>query len=386
MKKKLNVALIGTGFMGKLHSHMWRTVDKIFDLEYEVVLKCVAGEEGDVVSAFADKWNYESWSTDWKQTIARDDIDVVDIVTPTFLHKEIAVFAANNGKNIFCEKPCCLTLEEAEAMAKAVDDAGVLHYLNHNYRRIPAVSYAKQLIDEGKLGEIYHFRGSYLQDWIMDENFPLTWHLKKETAGGGPLYDLGSHNLDLARYLIGEIESVYAQLTTFIKQRPLPGEGAATFSAGEDKGGPMGEVTVDDAGFIIMDFVGKNTLGSCDVSRFAGGRRNRNYFEIYGSKGSLIWDLERMNELQYLNAEDPQPEQGFRDIMVTYGSHPYTGNWWAPGHIVGYETTFVNAAYDFITALQNGTQISPNFHDGVALTKLMVAAIASDAAGKKVKV
>jgi len=190
----------------------------------------------------------------------------------------------------------------------------------------------------------------------------------------------------LARYLVGEIESVYANLRTFIKQRPLPGEGAATFSAGEDKGGPKGEVTVDDAGCIIMEFVGKDTLGSCDVSRFAGGRRIRNYFEIYGSKGSLVWDLERMNELQYMNLEDPQPEQGFRDIMVTYGSHPYTGNWWAPGHIVGYETTFVNAAYDFITALSKGEQIEPNFHDGVVLTKLMEAAIKSNEQNSKVMV
>lgn len=386
MKKKLNIAVIGKGFMGKVHSHMWRTVDKIFDVAYEPVLKVAVGTDEKATKEFAQKWGFEDYTTDWKKAVERDDIDVVNVVTPTYLHKDIVIHAARNGKNIFCEKPFALSVAEAEEMAAECDKAGVLQYLNHNYRRVPAVSYAKQLIEEGKLGEIYHFRGTYLQDWIMDESFPLTWHLKQETAGGGPLFDLASHSIDLARYLVGEIDSVYANMRTFIKERPLPGAGSATFSKGSQEAAAMGQVTVDDACFITMDFVGKRALGSCDVSRFAGGRRNYNYFEIYGSKGSLLWNLERMNELMYLSNNDAEPEQGFRDIMVTYGSHPYTGSWWAPGHLVGYETTFVNAAYDFLNALEKGESIKPDFHDGVKIIKVLEAAKKSAETGSKVKV
>lgn len=386
MKQKLNIAVIGKGFMGKLHSHMWRTVDKIFDVDFEPVLKVAVGTDEAATKAFAERWGFESYTTDWKAAIERDDVDVIDIVTPTYLHKDMVLYAAQHKKHIFCEKPFSLTVADAEEMAAACDAAGVLHYLNHNYRRVPAVTYAKQLIDEGKIGEVYHFRGAYLQDWIMDENFPLTWHLRKETAGGGPLYDLASHSIDLARYLIGEVESVYADMRTFISDRPLPGAGSATFSKGTGETAAMGKVTVDDAAFIVMDFVGKRAIGSCDVSRFAGGRRNYNYFEIYGSKGSLTWNLERMDELNYLSNSDAEAEQGFRNIMATYGSHPYTGSWWAPGHIVGYETTFVNAAYDYLTALSKGEQITPNFHDGVNIIKILDACKKSAATGAKVKV
>lgn len=386
MKKKLNIAVIGKGFMGKLHSHMWRTVDKIFDVAYEPVLKIAAGTDEAATKAFAEKWGFERFTTDWREAVEREDVDVVNIVTPTYLHKEMVVLAAKNKKHIFCEKPCAMSAKEAEEMEAACEKAGVLHYLNHNYRRVPAVSYAKQLIDEGKIGEIYHFRGAYLQDWIMDEDFPLTWHLKCETAGGGPLFDLASHSVDLARYLVGEIEAVYADMRTFIEERPLPGAGSATFSKGSGGAVAKGRVTVDDACFIVMDFAGKRALGSCDVTRFAGGRRNYNYFEIYGSKGSLLWNLERMDELQYYCGGDAQPEQGFRNIMATYGSHPYAGSWWAPGHLVGYETTFVNAARDFLDALAQGKPVAPNFSDGVRIMKVIEAAKLSAKTGAKVKV
>jgi len=386
MKKKLNIAIIGKGFMGKVHSHMWRSVDKIFDVEYEPVLKVAVGTDEDSTKAFAEKWGYEDYTTDWKAAIERDDVDLIDIVSPTYLHKDMVVYAAQHGKHVFCEKPCALTAAEAQEMADACDKAGVMQYLNHNYRRVPAVAYAKQLIEEGKIGEIYHFRGAYLQDWIMDENFPLTWHLKKETAGGGPLFDLASHNIDLARFLVGEIDSVSAHTRTFIKERPLPGAGSATFSKGNAEASEMGEVTVDDACFITMDFAGKNTLGSCDVTRFASGKRNYNYFEVYGSKGSLVWNLERMDELMYLSNGDNAPEQGFRDIMVTDGAHPYTGNWWAPGHLVGYETTFVNAAYDYLTAMAKGEKVTPDFHDGVQILKVLEAAKKSADTGERTKV
>ncbi len=386
MKKKINIAVMGTGFMGKVHSHMWRTVSKIFETDYEPVLKVIFGTVENETKAFCEKWGFEEWSMDWQKVIERDDIDIVDIVAPTMVHKDMAVYAAQHGKNVFCEKPCCLNYKDALEMADACEKAGVLQYLNHNYRRVPAVSYAKQLIEEGKIGEIYHYRGAYLQDWIMDPNFPLTWHLKKEFAGAGPLFDLGSHNVDLARFLVGEIESVYANMRTFIKKRPLPGAGAATFTAGTGASSEMGDVTIDDASFMVLDFEGKETLGTCDTSRFAGGRKNMNTFEIYGSKGSLIWNLERMNELQYLDLTDSAGIKGFRTIITTNGAHPYEANWWPDGHIVGYETTFVNAAYDYLTCLKNGAMPQPNFRDGAKIMRVMEAAIKSDEEGRKVKV
>ena len=387
MKKKLNVAVLGTGFMGKLHSHMWRSVSKIFDVDYEPVLKVIFGTVESETKAFCEKWGYEEWSMDWKKVIERDDIDIVDIVAPTMVHKDMAVYAAQHGKHVFCEKPCALSSADAKEMREAAQKAGVVSYLNHNYRRVPAVTYAKKMIEEGKLGEIYHFRGAYLQDWIMDPNFPLTWHMKKETAGAGPLFDLGTHNVDLARYLIGEVDSVYADMRTFIKKRPLPGAGAATFSAGSNNSTEMGDVTIDDAAFLTLSFKDKETLGNCDVSRFAGGRKNYNYFEIYGSKGSLLWSQERMDELQYLDLTEPEEVQGFRSIMITVpNAHPYMANWWAGGHIIGYDATFVNAARDFLTAIKEGTEIHPNFSDGEAIMKVMEAAQKSYAEGRKVKI
>ncbi|MGI5830957.1 MAG: Gfo/Idh/MocA family protein [Thermoguttaceae bacterium] len=385
MKKKLNVAVMGTGFMGKVHCHMWQTVSKIFDLEYEPVLKSIFGTVESDVQSFKDRWGFESSSMDWQKTIESDDIDVVDIVAPNFIHKDMAIYAAEHGKNIICEKPCALSAADAKEMANAADKAGVLSYLNHNYRRIPAVSYARQLIQEGKLGDIYHYRGAYLQDWIMDPAFPLTWHLKKETAGGGPLFDLGSHNVDLARFLIGEIDSVMAEERTFIKKRPLPGAGAATFTAGKNVSTEMGDVTIDDAAFLLLNFQ-NGALGTSDVTRFAGGRRNYNYFEVYGSKGSLVWNLERLNELLYMDLTEPYELQGFKNIMVTAPNHPYTGKWWASGHIVGYASTFVNAAFDFLTALAKGTTVSPNFHDGAKIVAVLEAAEKSAKEGKRIKV
>lgn len=371
--------------MGKVHSYAWRAVSKIFDLEFEPVLKVAFGTDANDLSSFVERWGYEDSSMNWKEVVSRPDIDLVDIVAPTLVHKDMAVFAAENGKNVFCEKPCCLSVSDAQAMAEACEKAGVLSYLNHNYRRIPAVSYARQLIQEGRLGEIYHFRGAYLQDWIMDPNFPLTWHLKKEFAGGGPLFDLGSHSIDLARFLVGEIDSVTAEMRTFIKDRPLPGTGAATFTAGTNQSSEKGKVTVDDAAFLLLGFENSEALGSCDVSRFAGGRRNYNYFEVYGAKGSLVWNLERLNELQFLDLTEPYATQGFRNIMLTAGDHPYMSKWWAGGHIVGYETTFVNAMSDCLTCLAKGTAPSPNFRDGEKILQVLAAADVSAREGRRVR-
>jgi predicted dehydrogenase len=385
MSKKINIAVLGTGFMGKAHSNGWLKVAKFFDVPYEPVLKVVFGRNKETADTFAARWGYESSAQDWKEAITRDDVDIVCVAAPTYMHKEMVLEAAKCKKAIFCEKPIGLSYQEAGEMVEAVKKAGVLHYLNHNYRRVPAVAYAKKLIDEGKLGTIYHWLGTYLQDWIMDSSFPLTWQLQKETASAGPLWDLGSHSVDLAHHLVGDIEAVTAISKTFIKERPLPGKGSGAFSAGKSENAKTGEVTVDDASFMVAEFA-NGALGSFDNSRFAGGRKNYNNFEIYGSKGSIAFNFERMNELQYLNREDDPDTQGFRNILVTESTHPYAGAWWAPGHIIGYEHAFVHAMADFLNALKDGKTITPNLEDGKKIMQVLDAAKKSNDEGRKVAV
>ena len=385
MPKKINIAMLGTGFMGKAHSNGWMKVAKFFDVPYEPVFKVVFGRNKETTEAFAARWGYESSTQDWREVVSRDDVDIICIGTTTDTHKDMVLEAAKNKKAIFCEKPVAFSYKEACEMADAVGKAGVLNYLNHNYRRVPAVAYAKMLIDEGKLGTIYHWRGAYLQDWIMDPNFPLTWHLRKEIASAGPLWDLGSHSVDLAHFLIGDIAAVTAINKTFIKERPLPGAGAATFTAGKSEGGGTGKVTVDDASFMVAEFI-NGALGSFDNTRFAGGRKNHNNFEIYGSKGSITFNFERMNELQYLNREEDPNSQGFRDIFVTQPTHPYAGAWWAPGHLIGYEHAFVHAMADFLNALNKEKPVTPNMEDGKKIMQVLEAAMKSNEEGRKVAI
>jgi predicted dehydrogenase len=382
--KTINVAIIGTRFMGKAHSNAWSSAPKFFDLELRPVMKLACDLDPKETSDFAENWGWQGIETDWHKVVERPDIDIIDICTPSFLHQEIAIAAAQNGKHVFCEKPIALTYSGAKEMYAAAEKAGVVHYLNHNYRRVPAVAFAKRLIEEGRIGQIYHWRGAYLQDWITDPNFPLTWHLRKELAGAGPHLDLNSHSVDLARYLIGEISSVSATMKRFVEKRPLPGTGAGTFQAGA-AGSEMGEVTVEDAAFMLADFQ-NGALGTFEATRFANGRKNFNSFEIYGSKGSLAFDMQRMNELQFLDCSDPSDEQGFRDILVTNGTHPYVGAWWPPGHIIGYEHTFSHAVLDFITAIAHGTSVSPNFGDGVKVMQVLEAGLLSASTGRKVGV
>ena len=382
--KKINVAIIGTKFMGRAHSNAWLQSSKFFDVGLEPVLKVACGQDPDETADFAENWGWEFVETDWRKVVDREDVDVVDICTPTYLHKDIAVAAAENGKHLFCEKPVALNYAEAREMYEAAEAAGIVHYLNHNYRRVPAIVFAKHLIEEGKIGEIYHWRGTYLQDWITDPEFTLTWHLQKKFAGAGPHYDLNSHSVDLARYLVGEINSVAAILKTFINERPLPGAGAGTFKLGSAST-EVGQVTVDDAAFMVTEFE-NGALGSFEASRFANGRKNFNYFEIYGSKGSLIFNLERMNELEYLNLEDPADEQGFRTMLVTNASHPYLEAWWPPGHIIGYEHEFTHAVVDFLDAVEHGTKITPNLYDGMKIIQVLEAAMLSSDTGKRVDI
>lgn len=384
--KNLNVAIIGSKFMGKAHSNAWLNTPHFFDLPIKPVLKVACARNEEDLKAFAENWGWEEIETDWRKVVERDDVDIVDISVPTHLHHDIAVAAARNGKHIFLEKPFALTVEEAREMYQVAEEAGIIHYLNHNYRRAPAVLLAKRLIDEGKIGDIFHWRGAYLQDWIVDPEFPLTWHLRAETAGGGPHYDLNSHSVDLARFLVGEIKSVTAMTKTFVKERPLPGKGAATFSAGESEGEGVekGEVTVDDAAFMLAEFE-NGALGSFEASRFAPGRKNFNYFEIYGSNGSIVFNLERMNELQLFLRDDPAHAQGFRTIMATEaGEHDYIANWWPPGHIIGYEHEFHHAVKDFMEAIANDQPIEPNFYDGLKEIEILTAGLASAKEGVKV--
>ena len=383
--KEINVALIGCQFMGKAHSNAWKNVASFFDVNLKPVMKVACDLNENTLNDFAAKWGWQETETDWKKLIARDDIDIIDITTPPAIHREIAVAAAKAGKHVFCEKPIALNSAEAQEMCDAAQAAGVVNYLNHEYRRCPAIALAKQLIDEGKIGRIFHWRGAYLQSWLTDPNFPLTWHLRKETAGSGAQAGINSHSVDLARYLVGDISSVVAMMTTFIKERPLPGTAAGTFnSQGQAQNAEKGKVTVEDAISMIVKF--KNgALGSFEATTFAPGRKNYNYFEIYGDKGSLLFDLERMNELQFFSTQDPEHAQGFKTILATEPCHPYISNWWPPGHIIGFEHQFHHGIADFLEAIDKGTSITPDFKDGVEVMKILEAGLTAAETGKRVE-
>lgn len=376
---EINVALLGYKFMGKAHSNAYRQVGRFFPGKYQFRMKVLCGRDRKAVEEAARLFGWEEVETDWRKVMERKYIDVVDISTPGNLHYPMALAAAKAGKHIICEKPLGNTLAEAREMLKAVEKAGVKHMLMHNYRKIPAVAYAKKLIEDGRLGTPYHYHGAYLQDWIMDPNFPLVWRLEKKFAGSGALGDIGSHAADLAQYLNGDIHSVTAQMTTFIKERPLPGTGAGSWGAKGSKG--KGRVTVDDDANFLVRF--KNgSVGVIESSRFCGGRRNYNTFQIYGSKGSIAFNLERMNELEFYDGTEGQADQGYKTILVTESVHPYVGAWWPPGHIIGYEHTFVHALHDFLLALEKNRQPEPNFYDGVKDQAVLDAVERSARSGK----
>jgi len=382
--KDINVALIGCKFMGKAHSNAWKNAPHFFDMNLRPVLKVVCDTNEQVLGEFARRWGWQDTETDWRKIVARDDIDIIDIATPPGVHCEIAVAAAQAGKHVFCEKPIALNAKQAAEMHQAAEKAGIVNYLNHEYRRCPAIALARQLIDEGRIGRIFHWRGAYLQSWLVDPNFPLTWHLQKKTAGSGAQNGINSHSVDLARFLVGEITSVVAMQTTFVKQRPLAGEAAGTFNAAGGGGeGPKGQVTVEDAISMIVEFE-NGALGSFEASTFAPGRKNYNYFEIYGVKGSLIFDLEKMNELQFFSADDPEHAQGFRTILATEPCHKYMANWWPPGHSIGFEHEFHHGVVDFLDAIDKGTGVTPNFLDGLKGMEVLEAGLQAARTGTKV--
>jgi len=374
MAKRINVGMVGYKFMGKAHSHAYRDVNMFFETGTVPVMKVICGRTEAAVSEAARRFGWEAYETSWEKLVGREDIDLVDINTHNSAHREIAVAAARAGKHILCEKPLAISLAEAEEMLKAVEEAGTRHMVCFNYRKVPAVALAKELISKRQLGKIYHFRAQYLQDWITDPEFPLIWKLKKEEAGSGALGDISSHIVDLARYLVGDFSSVIGMQETFIKKRPKPevSEKLTTGLAVESTRGKAGEVTVDDATLFLARF--KNgALGSFEATRFANGRRNGLRFEINGSKGSLLFELENMNELWLYSCQDPEGMQGFRRILATEALHPYIDAWWPPGHIIGYEHTFIHLVYDFMRALDEDRLPSPNFVDGVECQRVLEA-------------
>lgn len=386
MSKVINIGLVGYKFMGKAHSNAYRKMPFFFDTESVPVLKAICGRTESVVAQAARKFGWESYETSWEKLVKREDVDLVDITTPNSSHKDIVLAAAAEGKDILCEKPLAVSLEEAEKMLEAVEEAGVKHMVCFNFRRIPAIALAKRFIDEGKLGNIYHFRAQYLQDWIADPNFPLVWRLRDEIAGSGAHGDLNSHIIDLARYLVGEFDQVIGMQETFIKERPtlMASEKLATGLTAEASG-TMGKVTVDDTTLFLARFT-NGAVGSFEATRLAPGRRNGLRIEINGSRGSLLFELEDMNRLWFYSCDEPEDAQGFRRIQVTEPTHPYIDAWWPPGHIIGWEDTFVNVVYDFIKAIDQGKNPSPSFVDGVACQRVMETVKKSIQEGKWVKV
>lgn len=382
--KTVNVSLVGQKFMGKAHSNAYMTVGKFFDVEPRPVMKAICARDVADLAPFAERFGWESFEIDWRKLVARKDIDVVDIAAPSNVHRDIAVAAAEAGKHVFCEKPLASTLTLAREMLAAVRKAGVVHMVNFNYRCCPALALARQMIQAGEIGEVRHFRATYLQDWLVDPAFPMNWRLRKEIAGTGANGDLNAHHIDLARYLVGEIGEVVGMQKTFITERPAEGKSSglsATAGEGTEK------VTVDDATLFLAKFTG-GAFGSFEATRMAPGRKNYNRVEVNGSKGSLVFCFEDMNMLEYYNCADPAGRQGFRQIMATEGVHPYVGAWWPPGHIVGYEHTFVHAVYELMRAI-NGDKTTtpmPDFRDGAQCVAVLEAVDKSIAEGKWAKV
>ncbi len=387
---KLNVALIGYRFMGKVHSYGLKNSSYFFKDGVEPVLKVICGRTEHLVKQAAEDFGWEEYATDWKEVVTRDDIDVVDIATPTVNHMEIALAAANAGKHVYCEKPMAMDSDQARRMVDIAKEKGIINMLGFNYRRIPAIALAHKMVSEEKLlGRIYHVRAVYLQDWIMDPNYPATWKLNKDIAGSGPHGDLNAHIIDLARFITGdEIECVTGVKETFIKKRPKAktGESLNTMltSDGVDRD-LFDDVTVEDACAFLARFKG-GALGTFEATRFAAGRKNFHRIEVNGEKGTLWFEFEDMNRLKYYNAEEPEEKRAFKDILVTEGIHPYISHWWPAGHIIGYENTFVNQFSDFFHAIKTREDVKPNFYDGLKNNQVLDAVMKSTETGTWVKV
>jgi len=368
--RPLGVALIGYAFMGRAHSQAWRTVGAAFDVP-PIARRVVVGRDESAVAEAARRLDWEEHATDWRAAIAREDVDIVDICTPGFLHAEIAIAALEAGKHVLCEKPLANDPGEAERMveaARAARERGQVAALGHTYRRVPALAHARDLVASGRLGEVRQVRASYLQDWLVDAEAGMSWRLRKETAGSGALGDIGSHAIDQIQFVTGQsVTAVRGRLATMVEERP-----------GEDGPEP---VTVDDAAWATLELDG-GAIASVEASRMATGAKNALSLEVYGTKGALRFDLERLDELWFLDRTAPITEQGFTRVLVTEPEHPYLGAWWPQGHVLGWENAFTNQAADLLAAVRSGdpTAYSPDFEDGLALQRILEAVIASDTA------
>ncbi len=370
--EQVRIGMVGYKFMGKAHSNAYRALPMFFPDAIKPEMKAICGRNQEGVEQAKAQFGWESVETDWRKLIERSDIDLIDINAPSDAHKEIALAAAAAGKHIFCEKPLALNLDDSKEMLQAAKQAGIKHMIGFNYRFAPAVQLAKKLIEEGRIGKIYHFRGWFLQDWIIDPQFPLVWRLQKEIAGSGSHGDLGAHTIDLARFLVGEFQEVIGMSDTFVKERPIAKEMTGLSGAASSAAAEKGEVTVDDATLFMARFA-SGALGSFEATRFAAGHRCTNSFEINGSKGSLKFDFERMNELQVYFTEDASDVQGFRRVLATDPDHAYMDAWWPAGHTIGYEHTFTHEMHELMQAFKENRQPSPNFVDGVRCQAVLEA-------------
>ncbi len=378
MSRPLNVAMIGGGFMGKAHALAYAAMPMFFWPAPAIpVRKVLVDVTAELAADGAKRLGFEASSADWPSVIARADIDVVDIVTPNNSHAEIAIAALKAGKHVICEKPLARTGAEAKTMAEAAREAGVINMVAFNYRRTPGVALAKKLIDEGKIGKILNFRGTYLQDWSADPNGPLSWRFQKSIAGSGTVGDIGTHVVDFARYLVGEIAAVNAIVHTYIKERPVQAGGLDKLGASDKSGaGPKSKVDVDDEMMTLVKFQ-NGAVGSIEATRNAYGRNNFLTFEIHGTKGSIAFNYERMDEIQVMFADDPPETRGFRTIY-TGPNHPYgQGLWPIPALGIGYGETKIIECYDFFNAIVTGKQPSPSFEDGYRVSLIADAILKS---------
>ncbi|MEV6897700.1 Gfo/Idh/MocA family oxidoreductase [Amycolatopsis sp. NPDC051372] len=380
MAGQIGVGMMGYAFMGAAHSQAWRTVHHAFDVPLTPRMAVLCGRDAAAASAAAEKLGWASVETDWKRLVESDEVGLVDICTPGDTHAEIALAALAAGKHVLCEKPLANNVAEAAAMAAAAEEAtarGVRSMVAFNYRRVPALAFARSLVADGRLGELRHVRAQYLQDWIVDPEFPLVWRLQKERAGSGALSDIGAHIVDLAQFLTGSrISGVSAVTETFVRERPLV---ASSSGLAASSAAARGEVTVDDAALFTARFA-SGALGSFEATRFAAGRKNSMRIELNGSAGSLAFDFEAMNELYFHDHTLDPSAAGFRRILVTEPEHPYVGAWWPPGHGLGYEHTFTHEVRDFLVALASGTDPAPSFADGLQVQRVLDAVERSAAA------
>ncbi|GAA5123720.1 Gfo/Idh/MocA family oxidoreductase [Alloalcanivorax gelatiniphagus] len=369
----LSVGMVGYAFMGAAHSQAWRNAPRFFDLPLRPRMAALAGRDADRVASAADRLGWDSTETSWQALVARDDVDLVDICTPGDTHAEIAIAALQAGKHVLCEKPLANTVEEAEAMVQAAEEAaahGVRSMVGFTYRRVPAISLARRLVADGRLGTLHHVRAQYLQDWIVDPQAPLSWRLDKSKAGSGALGDIGAHIIDLAQFITGDsIRRVTGRLHTFVEERPLPSEHAGLSGTA---GAGTGPVTVDDAATFLAEF-GGGAMGVFEATRFANGRKNAIRIEVNGSAGSLAFDFEDMNLLHFFDGSEDSATAGFRRILVTEDQHPYAGAWWPPGHVIGYEHSFTHQVVDLVNDIAAGDDPAPSFADGLGVQRVLAA-------------